>query len=334
MSPQKRQKTVRERFRECGMLFDGAMGSMLIAQGLAAGSAPEEWNRSHAAVVRGIHTAYLEAGVDVVNSNTFGGTPGKLASHGLAGDAEALNHAGVALAREAIGLFESRTDLAEHDLPIRNKQHFLSLSVGPTGKMLPPVGDASEAEIHAEFAAQFTSAGDDVDLVLIETIYDLREAVIALDAARQTVSVPVGLTMTFDKKPRGFFTIMGNEAEKSIQTIDDLGADFVGANCSLTSADMIELARIIRNATALPVLMQPNAGQPAIRGGLPVYDQTPENFADDMLEMLAIGVNAVGGCCGTTPAFIRELHVRMAGDRRALGPDTYCQDDENDSARP
>jgi 5-methyltetrahydrofolate--homocysteine methyltransferase len=316
------------------MLFDGGMGSMLIAQGLAAGSAPEEWNRSHASIIRDIHLAYLAAGADVINTNTFGGTPGKLASHNLAGDLRELNQAGVTLAREAIEQFEIRTDLPEADLPIRDKQHYLSLSVGPTGKMLPPVGDATEEEIHAEFSAQLECVKDDVDLVLIETIYDLREAVIALDAARTTVSVPVGLTLTFDKKARGFFTLMGNEAVRSIQTIGDLGADFVGANCTLTSGDMLELAGLIRHATALPVVMQPNAGQPAIRKGMPVYDQKPEEYAADMIEMLAIGINAVGGCCGTTPEFIRTLRMKMKEDNRAMGPDTFCYDDENDSARP
>jgi 5-methyltetrahydrofolate--homocysteine methyltransferase len=184
--------------------------------------------------------------------------------------------------------------------------------------MLPPLGAATEEELAAEFSAQIESAHEDVDLVLLETMYDLREAVIAFNAARAIVSVPVGCTLTFDRKPKGFFTIMGNEAERSVQIMEEMGVDFVGANCTLTSGDMIECASVIRRATALPVLCQPNAGRPSIENGVPVYAQSPGEFAADIMVMLGQGISAVGGCCGTTPDFIRavrSLRLRAGSGR-------------------
>ncbi len=315
--------TIHERLLEGGVLFDGGMGSMLIAGGLALGSAPEEWNHSHEAFVRGVHLAYLEAGAEVISTNTFGGTPGKLDGHGFGDAAQELNAAGVRLAREAIEEFESRAGGSSKgghptskghpasDTRARSTRRFIALSVGPTGKMLPPVGAASEEELEAEFIEQIGSVHEDIDLIVIETMYDLREAVIALNAARSIVSVPVGCTLTLDKKPRGFFTIMGNEAARSVHAIEELGADFVGANCTLTSGVMVECAEVIRRATVLPVLCQPNAGQPSIENGMPVYRQSPGEFAADIMVMLGLGINAVGGCCGTTPDFIREIHAHM-----------------------
>jgi 5-methyltetrahydrofolate--homocysteine methyltransferase len=300
-----------ERLEKGDVLFDGGMGSMLIAEGLASGSPPEEWNSSHADVVRGIHRAYLDAGAEVIETNTFGATPGKLSSYGLASKMKALNRAAVNLAREALSTFADPDGSSDSGGQTPEKKRFIAFSVGPTGKMLPPVGDAKEEDIKEEFAAQISCVKDAADLILIETIYDLREALIALETAKTITDAPVGITLTFDKKPRGFYTIMGDEAGRSIRELAGAGADLAGANCTLTSRQMLELAALLRQSTSLPLLCQPNAGEPVIRDGRPSYDQHPEEFAEDMIKILRIGINAAGGCCGTTPAFIRAVDSNL-----------------------
>jgi 5-methyltetrahydrofolate--homocysteine methyltransferase len=121
----------------------------------------------------------------------------------------------------------------------------------------------------------------------------------------------VVVTLTFNKNPRGFFTIMGDEVAPSIGRLEKAGADVVGANCTIASREMLELAPLLREATSLPVLCQPNAGSPTVKKGIPVYEQTPEDFAGDAIRLFEMGINAVGGCCGTTPEFIREVARRM-----------------------
>jgi methionine synthase I (cobalamin-dependent) len=284
-----------ERFAKGGLLFDGGLGSMLIAAGLTAGAPPEEWNHSHPDTLLRIHKAYLEAGSDFVSTNTFGASPSRLRTHGLEDSQHDLIAAGIRLAREAADDYEG----------------LVALSIGPTGKMFPPVGSASEEEIREEFAAQFHNIDDRVDLVLLETFLDLREAFIALEVAKSMLSQPVGVSLTYNRNPRGFFTIMGNEVSDSVTRLEAAGADIIAANCSISSGDMLDLADVMRSATDLPILCQPNAGNPVIRDREAVYDQTPEQFADDAVRLFDKGVNAVGGCCGTTPDFIREVARRM-----------------------
>lgn len=302
--------------RRGGVVFDGAMGSMLISRGLRSGRPPEEWNIEHPEIVSSVHTAYLEAGAEVIETNTFGGTPARLRSFGLAGAAAKINEAGTRIAREAVPTAPAgpapdspaRETLRESTAPWKR---FVAVSVGPSGMMLPPVGPATEGEIEAEFRAQIEGCGDFHDMIVIETMFDLREALVALRAARAATAVPIGVTLTYTKNPRGFFTIMGDELRLSVRKLTEAGADVIGANCTLASGDMIELARVLRESTELPTLCQPNAGKPRLRAGSPVYDQTAAEFAADASELFGLGINAVGGCCGTTPAFIRELRTKM-----------------------
>jgi len=311
---------VLERFRDGGVLFDGGLGTMLIARGLRLGRPPEEWNRIRPEAVRDIHAAYLKAGAEVITSNTFGGTPSRLAGFALGESLAELNRTGLSLAREALSRRGAPQEPAVPSpasgtkLPQTNSR-FLAFSIGPTGKMLPPVGKASEAEVQEEFASQLASASPDYDLVLIETMYDLKEAALALCAAKSSTNKPVAVTLTFNRNPRGFFTVMGNEAAKSMRSLAEQGADVVGANCTLTSAEMIALARLLRESVDLPILCQPNAGKPGIKGGVPVYEQTPEDFARDGVELFELGIEAVGGCCGTTPEFIRQLSAAVCSAR-------------------
>jgi len=284
------------------VVFDGGLGSMLIAQGLPNGHPPEEWNLSRPETVEAVHRAYREAGADVVTTNTFGATPTRLARHGLLDKLQDINRVGVALVRRAV-----ETPPAPATL--------VALCIGPTGMMLPPVGDATEAAIAGEFEAQLSCLDGGFDFVLIETMFDVREGLIALEVARRLTQVPVGLSITFNKTPRGFFTVMGDDVEGTARRIEAAGADLIATNCSITSADMLELAPLLRGATERPVLCQPNAGQPQMRGTTPVYEQSPQAFAAEGVRLFDLGVNAVGGCCGTTPDFIRELCTARSRQR-------------------
>ena len=290
-----------DRLRRGRVVFDGGMGSQLIARGLEAGHPPEEWNRAHPKTVQEIHRAYADAGAEVITTNSFGGTPARLSAHGLGNDVVTLNNAAVRLARVAAATTAAGT-----------RPRLVAFSMGPTGRILPPVGDATERELESEFAAQLAGLSEPIDLVLIETVFDLREGLCALRAARRMVSVPIGVTLTFKRTPRGFFTEMGDHVAASFAKLESAGAAFVGANCTIASSDMVDLAREMRGATALPLLCQPNAGAPDIEGGKPVYRQRPDAFAGDAIRMFETGVNAVGGCCGTTPEFIDELVRRLS----------------------
>ena len=309
---------VLDRISEGRVLFDGAMGTMLIARGLSLGRPPEQWNLDHPSLVRDVHLAYVQAGAEVIGTNTFGGSPGRLASFGLGRPAGKFNTAGVLLARDAVSVVagtRETVDDEDRDAPLRGSpvpSRFVALSIGPTGKMLSPVGKTPPEEITDEIAEQVLGTKTPYDMILLETMFDLREALLAVAAAKKHASVPVAATLTFMKNPRGFFTIMGDEPSIAMRKLEAVGADVVGANCTIASAEMIELARKIRESTDLPLLCQPNAGKPRVKDGLPVYDQTPAEFARDALALFAAGINAVGGCCGTTPQFIREVRAGMS----------------------
>jgi 5-methyltetrahydrofolate--homocysteine methyltransferase len=294
---------VYQRFSKPGLVLDGGLGSMLIERGLPPGAAPEGWNLEKPDAVRDVHAAYLEAGAMVVSTNTFGGTPSRLAEHGFSGQVASLNTAGVRLARQAALEHEKKPD--------RGEPRLVALSLGPTGQMLPPVGQATESGIKDEFAEQMAGIDEHFDVVFIETIFDLREGLLALEAVKASLRQPVAVSLTYNKKPRGFFTIMGNDVRSACRELEDAGADVIGANCSISSGDMLALAEVLRESTTLPVLCQPNAGNPVMRRGVPVYEQTAESFAEDAARMFELGVNAVGGCCGTTPRFIKAFSRRM-----------------------
>ncbi len=267
---------------------------MLLAKGLPPGHAPESWNDERPEDVTGVHRAYAAAGADGVHTNTFGGNPARLARAGLAERCEAIQGAAVRLARAS-------------------GAPFVIGDVGPTGEYLPPVGRAEPAEWRAGFERQgraLVEAGPDA--IHVETMSDLREALVALAALKAVAPrVPVLVSMTFARNKRGFFTVMGNPAVASLRTLAEAGADAVGANCTLSSPDMVDLAAELRAALTLPLIAQPNAGQPQLTADGARYAQQPEAFAEDMARVTALGVAAVGGCCGTDPRFIAALRARL-----------------------
>ncbi len=270
------------------MLLDGAMGTQLIAQGLQQGRAPEWWTLEHPEKISSVHRLYVEAGSNIIITNSFGATPPKLMSAGLEGRCKEINQAAVACARGAAG----SNVLVAGDL-------------GPTGLMFPPMGEATEEQLIEAFSEQVrVLAQSGVDLLIIETMFDLREALCAVKAAREA-QIPIMISMTFDQKKRGFFSMVGDRVAPTLQALEDAGAHAVGFNCSISSKAMINLIQEARAATQAPLLAQPNAGQPKDTQEGIVYDAQPGDFAQDLMQIVTAGANLIGGCCGTTPEFIR-----------------------------
>lgn len=273
------------------VVFDGGLGSMLIAAGLAAGESPEAWNLERPEAVAEVHRRYFDAGSDVVHTNSFGASPVKLAERGLAAEAERIN-------RRA----------AEIACSVRPPGRFVAGDIGPTGKMLQPLGDLDPAAAEESFRRQadaLLSGG--ADLISIETMFSLDEALLALRAAKSLGDVFVVVSLTYSRNPRGFFTMMGDGTDKAVKAFEAAGADVVGSNCGLGSADMADLTAALRAATSKPILIQPNAGQPVVEEGRTIYRQTPAAFAADGVRIRDAGASMIGGCCGTNPEFIRAL---------------------------
>jgi methionine synthase I (cobalamin-dependent) len=292
----------RERLRaEPAIVLDGGFGSMLIARGLPRGTPPDLWSLDRPEEVAAVHLAYVAAGSEAVHTNTFGANPLRLRRFGLTERCAEINTAAVRLARRA-------------------RPRFVIGDVGPTGEYMPPVGRADPQAWPACFEEQGRAlAAAGVDALHVETMSDLREALAALAALRRAApGIPVMASLTFERKPRGYFTIMGDRLAESLRELAAAGADGVGANCSITSAEMRLLAVEARNAVDLPLVLQPNAGQPEVSGDAVRYGQTPDSFAEDMAAAAALGVRAVGGCCGTDPRFIAELRARLGRGPESL----------------
>jgi 5-methyltetrahydrofolate--homocysteine methyltransferase len=284
--------TIYELMKKRTVLLDGGMGTELMKHGFPQGACPESWNAENPDVVKQIHRSYYEAGSDAVLTNSFGGNKIKMSAHGLEKRCYELNFAAAKIAKE-----------------VKPKGRFLGGSMGPTGKFLKPQGEYSETEFEDAFAEQARGLADGkVDFFLIETQYDLKEALCALRGARKVSSLPVFVTMTFNRTPRGFFTLMGNSVSQCLKELESQGVPVVGSNCTLNSEEMTELVRIMRELTALPIIAQANAGKPSLSSeGEVTYSQGLENYVRFIPQMIKNGANLVGGCCGTNPGYIRRM---------------------------
>jgi 5-methyltetrahydrofolate--homocysteine methyltransferase len=282
------------------LVGDGAMGTMLFERGVAPGEPPESVTLSRPEVLEEIARLYLDAGADILETNTFGGSPLKLALHGLERETEALNRGAVEAVRRAVGA-----------------RAYVAGSCGPSGRLLEPYGDTTPGAMADSFRRQLAAliaAG--VDCICVETMTDLAEATLAVRAAKDlSAATPVLATMTFDPTPRGYFTIMGVSVAAAAAGLADAGADVIGSNCGNGVEHMVAIAREFRRHTALPLLIQPNAGLPRMVGDSTVYDETPAFMADKARELLSAGVSIIGGCCGTTPAHIAALRAMVDGLR-------------------
>jgi 5-methyltetrahydrofolate--homocysteine methyltransferase len=288
------------------LLSDGAMSTMLQDAGLTDGGAPELWNVKAPDKVQAIYQGYIDAGSKIISTNTFGGTSARLKLHNLQDQVYELNEAGVRLAKE----------VAEPAGVL------VAASVGPSGELIEPLGPLTlEAalEIFAEQAEALAAGG--ADFILIETMSDLREVEAAIKGAQKATDLPIVVTMTFDTN---YHTMMGVSPAQAVQTISQWGVQVIGANCGNgpgeVEAVMTEMAQ--SRPEGVYLMAQSNAGMPQYNKGVISYDGTPEVMANYALTMRRLGVNIIGGCCGTTPAHLRSMAAALeaAKDEPILGP--------------
>lgn len=275
------------------VLTDGAWGTQLQAQGLGSGECPDGWNLTHPERVEAVARAYVAAGSRVILTNTFGANRVRLEGHGLQNQAAAINRAGVAISKRAAGT-----------------QAWVFASLGPCGKMLMS-GDVSEEllrEVYAEQAAAMAEAG--ADGIVVETMSELDEARIAVAAARAT-GLPVAVCMVFDSGKAKDRTMMGVTPEKAAAELTAAGADIIGANCGQGIAGYVPVCQRLRQGTDRPIWIKANAGLPEMVDGRATYKTTPEEFAGYLPALLAAGAGFIGGCCGTSPDFIRAVKARL-----------------------
>ncbi len=273
------------------MVSDGATGTYLQSHGLEPGGCPEEFNRTHPEIVQGMARAYFAAGSEMVLTNSFGANRFMLGKYGHGEKVSELNRLA-----------------AEHARSQAPEGGFVVGSVGPTGEFLEPLGEVTEEEMLDAFVEQVTAleAGG-ADGVVIETMTAVEEVRLAIRAAREHTGLAILATMVFDKGPRGFFTMMGITPERSVKELLDAGADVVGTNCGNGVDLMVELARDLRGATDAPLLVHSNAGIPSMVQGEIVYPENPDYMAKRFNDLADLGINIIGGCCGTGPEHIRTF---------------------------
>jgi 5-methyltetrahydrofolate--homocysteine methyltransferase len=297
------QDTLRQRRLVC----DGAMGTQLMLAGLPSGSCGELWNLTHPDRVLAIQRRYTEAGADCLITNSFGGSHIALARHGAAKDAPEINQAAVRIARQA---FDGR-------------QGFVLGDVGPLGAILEPYGDLPQADARTaleEQASALVAAG--VDAIILETQTSLDELGLGIEAALKAGAPCVIASLAYDLSAdkSSFTTMMGVSPEKAAQFVEIAGGHIVALNCG-TGMDMAGAARvaaIYRKHCQLPVMVQPNAGQPVMEDGRAVYKQTPANMAEGVPAALAAGANIIGSCCGSTPDHTRAIAQVIADFNRLI----------------
>jgi methionine synthase I (cobalamin-dependent) len=271
------------------IVTDGAWGTQLQDRGLPLGTCPDGWNLSHPERVEEVARSYVEAGSRVILTNTFGANRFILARHHLAEQVAEINRRGVEISRRAAA------DRAR-----------VFASMGPSGVMLM-MGEVSEEDVQAAFAVQARAMAEaGADGIVVETMSDPAEARLAVAAARET-GLPVIGCMTFDSGPNHDRTMMGTTPEQAAEQLLDAGADCVGSNCGQGIAGFVGICRRLHVASGRPVWIKANAGLPQIRDGKTFYSQTPEQFAEFVPELLSAGAAFLGGCCGTSPEFIRAV---------------------------
>jgi 5-methyltetrahydrofolate--homocysteine methyltransferase len=284
------------------LIGDGAIGTMLEAAGLPAGSCRELWNVEQPDKVLAVHRAYVEAGADIIETNTFfGGNRIQLRKWGLEQRVAEFNHAAVRLARQAIVEAAAGLQAAADDI-------ILSVSMGPTGEVLAPLGNLDPQQAVDAFREQAQAAAQaGADAATIETFYALDEIKLAIEGAL-AAGLTVMATMTFESGGR---TMMGVAPADAARALTDYGAAVVGANCGTGPERMLAIAQAILAATDRPAMAQPNAGVPKLVGGKTVFLETPEVMADYAEHFAQLGVRIIGGCCGTTPDHIRAMAQRV-----------------------
>ena len=273
------------------LVSDGATGTFLQQNGLEPGGDPEEFNMSHPEVVRRMAKEYFDAGSDIVLTNSFGGTVFRQSHYGYGNKVREFN-----------------TLAAQHARSQAPNDRFVFGSVGPTGEFLEPLGTVKESEMYQAFKTQVTALEEGgADGVVIETMTAMEEAELAIRATKENTSLVIAATMTFDKGPKGYFTMMGITPEKAAQGLSEAGADIVGTNCGNGIDNMLEITQRMRQSTNKPLLVHSNAGIPGMEKGEIIYPESPEFMAERFMKLKDVGANIIGGCCGTSPDHIKAL---------------------------
>ncbi len=272
------------------LVADGATGTNYQARGLERGTAPEEWLFQAPEQVVQLHRDFIDAGSNIMLTNTFGASPVRLAHAGLEGRAQEVNRRAVELARQACG----------------GGQVWIAGSMGPTGQLLEPYGTLSEEEAVAAYAEQARALAEaGVDLFVIETQFDLGEAKAAIKGARSVSDLPIVCSFSFDM---GSHTMMGLTPAKVAQELTALDVDVIGLNCGRSLDENIAGLKAMRQVTNKPIWMKPNAGLPRMTDeDVVVYDVTPEMMGEHAVQWIAGGAQVVGGCCGTSPEHLRRI---------------------------
>lgn len=285
--------------KEHRVFFDGGLGSLLQERGLKPGELPETWNLLHPEVLVEIHKNYLQAGANILTTNTFGLNGLKFPAGGE-WDLAALVTAAVENAAKARKEYERECREGGR----KAQPSFIALDLGPTGKLLKPLGDlefSRAVELYGEVIREGEQAGADV--ILIETMSDSLEVKAAVLAAKENCSLPVFATMAFDEKGK---LLTGGNVESIVALLEGLRVDALGLNCGLGPVQMRPIAEKLLEVSSIPVIVNPNAGLPRSEGGKTVYDIDSDQFAREMAEIAEMGVWMMGGCCGTTPEHIKK----------------------------
>jgi len=292
------------RLAEGPLLADGAMGTMLYAGGVSSDQCFDAANLDNPGLVRGVHHAYLAAGAELIETNTFGANGLKLALHGLAERTAEINVAGATLAREAV----------KTGAPA-GRRVWIAGSIGPLGRPMAPLGKVRPEEAAAIFGTQARALADGgVDLLILETFVDLTELIAAIQGVQRVTDVPLVAQMTFTPDGR---TLLGYAPEEVVTRLEPLGVAVIGANCSVGPAGIVEVLERMAAVSRTPLSAMPNAGLPSYVGGRYAYVASPAYMAEHARVLVEMGVAVVGGCCGTTPEHVAAMHAAIAGRPRA-----------------
>ncbi len=275
------------------LFFDGAMGTELQKRGLKTGELPERLNLTNPDIIEEIHRAYLEAGSDIISTNTFGANPLKFSESEL----EKVIDAALKCAKNAVN-------------SVKGKERFIALDIGPLGKILKPFGDLDFEDAVEAFAKVVRIGSKGADLVIIETMNDAYETKAAVLAAKENCDLPIFVTNVYDEKEK---LMTGADALSMITLLEGLSVDAIGMNCSLGPHKMNEILKTFAKYSSTPLMLSPNAGLPRSENGKIVFDVSPEEYAQEMKKSVEIGACVIGGCCGTTPEYIRCAAQTLKG---------------------
>jgi 5-methyltetrahydrofolate--homocysteine methyltransferase len=274
------------------LVSDGAWGTLLQQKGLKPGECPESWNLTHPSDVFEIAKSYVEAGADMIETNSFGGSSIKLAPYGLADKVGEINYAAAQISKKATG-----------------DDKFVLGSIGPTGKLIM-MGEVTVEELYLAFKEQAIALEKGgADAIVIETMSDLEEARCAIKAAKENTSCEIICTMTFEKTDeRAYHTMMGVTPAQMLEDLLDSGVAIIGANCGNGIRDMVGITEEFRSINKnVPILIHANAGKPIYQNGETIFRESPQEMAGYVKKLIDAGANIIGGCCGTTPEHIRKI---------------------------